>query len=69
MNPLRVADKDNFNFKIEATKSTVDANPAAPMPAECSSSDATKNDCTISYIFMGNPQTLVNITCRVYGSS
>ena len=51
----------NFNFKIEATKSTVDANPAAPMPAECSSSDATKNDCTISLAPKSDADDLSNV--------
>lgn len=40
----------NFNFKIEATDPTVDANPAAPMPAECSSDEAKKENCTISLV-------------------
>ena len=54
----------NFNFKIEATKSTVDANPAAPMPAECSSSDATKNDCTISLAPKSDADDLSNVIAK-----
>lgn len=54
----------NFKFKIEATDPTVDANPAAPMPAECSSSDAAKKDCTISLTPKLGATDLTNVIAK-----
>lgn len=52
-----------FKFKIEAIDPTVGANPAAPMPAECSSDEAKKN-CTISLFPEPGATNLSNVTAK-----
>lgn len=53
----------SFKFKVEATSPTVDANPAAPMPAECSSDEAKKN-CTISLAPESGATDLTNVIAK-----